>query len=207
MNRSLHSGKTVHQNPVPYCRGFNRLYGFSGMHSCILLHHKHKHGCGDTPQLPAQIAHRRGLTLLEVLLSMAILLLSLVAISHLVDIGSDYAVQAQFQATGTRLAKSKLDEVYAGVVAITTESSGTFEDQNEPEWNWSVTPSPEGTANLYVVNVRVWRDFKGRSFEIGLTQFMIDPMKIGTAAQAEKPMDSSSSDLGGSGGTGGGASP
>lgn len=205
MNRLSHSGMNVHQNPVLPRRGFDRSCGSGGILCCI--HQNFASRYGDIQQLPLQTVDRRGLTLLEVLLSMAILLLSLVAISHLVDIGSDYAVQAQFQATGTRLAKSKLDEVYAGVVAIATESSGTFEDQNEPEWNWSVTPNFEGTANLYQVNVRVWRDFKGRPFEITLTQFMIDPMKIGTAAQAEKPMDSSSSDIGGASGTGGGTSP
>lgn len=151
---------------------------------------------------------RDGLTLLEVLLAMAILLLSLTAISHLVDVGAESALRTQFQASGTRLAHSKLAEVEAGVISLMSESSGTFEDQYEPEWNWSVTPVPEGTANLYLVTIKVWRDFKGQPFEIEFTQYMVDPTKLGTASQAEKPTqspdtDSTTSGSGGSGGTGG----
>jgi len=158
-------------------------------------------GAAPRGSLRSRRANRPGLTLLEVLLAMAILLLSLVGIGKLVDFGSDRAVEAKFQASGTRLAHSKLAEVEAGFVAVSSESSGTFEDQEEPEWSWSVSPTPEGTTNLYQVTVRVSRDFKGRVFEVSLTQFIVDPTTLGSAAQAEKPTESTDSGSGSSTGT------
>lgn len=152
-------------------------------------HETHARGPGFVPR--GSFRSRRGLTLLEVLLATAILLLSLVAITRLIDFGTDRAIESNFQAAATRLAYSKLAEAEAGVISLTSESSGTFEDQNEPEWSWTISPArEEGVANLYAVTVKVSRDFKGRPFEVEFKQFLVDPSKLGTAAQAEKPTES-----------------
>ena len=60
-------------------------------------------------------APRRGLTLIEVLLALVILVLSLGAISQLVGVGTDRANDARAQIHGTRLAQSKMAEVEAGI--------------------------------------------------------------------------------------------
>ena len=59
---------------------------------------------------------RRGMTLLEVLLALAIFLLSLGAILSLIDFGVERGRAAAMQSTGTRLASSKLAEAEAGAL-------------------------------------------------------------------------------------------
>ena len=137
------------------------------------------------PIATPRAATRRGMSLIEVLLGLTILLMSLVAIGQLVDIGSDRAMDTRMHVRGTRLAQAKMAEVEAGVVALQGTASGTFDD--EPEWSYTVEPTPQTALNLYLVTVKVSRDVKGRPFEVSLAQYIVDPTKMGTAAQAEKP--------------------
>ncbi len=158
---------------------------------------------------PVRPPHRRaGISLLEVLLALAIFLMALTAIGQLVDIGSDKAFDAQAQATGTRLAQSKLAEVEAGVIAIGTSASGSFDV--ESDWQWQVDATQESVPNLYTVTVKVSRQFKNRQFEVSLSQMMFDPQQLGNAAQAQPPQTtttSGTSGTGSSGSTTGGSSP
>lgn len=128
---------------------------------------------------------RAGLSLIEVLLALAIMLLALVAIGRLVDVGLDRSLDAQFQTRGTLLAESKLAEVEAGVIPIQSGGNGTFEE--DPAWSWTVEPTPSGPANLYQVTVTVSRASPGRPFSVSLTQLILDPAIVGSAAQAEDP--------------------
>ena len=129
--------------------------------------------------------HRPGLSLLEVLVSLAIFLFSLVAIASLVDFGSERAKAAAMQTAGVRLAQSKLAEVEAGVISASTSDNGMFED--EPEWNYSVEPGAATVPNVYPVTVRVWREVSGRRYEVVLTQMIYDPAEMGKAAAATPP--------------------
>jgi hypothetical protein len=130
-------------------------------------------------------ARRPGLSLLEILLSLAIFLLSLVAIGGLVDSGSERGVSAAMQAAGTRLAQSKLAEVESGAIPVSSGGQGTFDD--EPEWNWSVESASAGVPNVYQVTVRTWREAGGRLYETVLTQMVFDPAQMGDASEARKP--------------------
>ncbi len=130
-------------------------------------------------------APRRGLSLIEVLLALTILVISLAALSQLLDLGSDHGSQARATTRGTRLAQGKMAEVEAGVVPLTGEMTGNFEG-DDAAWKFTVTPEPAGPPNLYTVTVRVSRSLKGE-FEIALTQMIFDPTVMGSAAQAERP--------------------
>jgi type II secretory pathway pseudopilin PulG len=134
-------------------------------------------------------ARRPGLSLLEILLSLAIFLMSLVAIGGLVESGSDRGMSAAMQAAGTRLAQSKLAEVEAGAIPVSSGGQGTFDD--EPEWNWSIEPGSAAVPNVYPVTVRVWRDYGGGRYEVVLTQMVFDPAQMGNASEAPKPTTSS----------------
>ena len=129
---------------------------------------------------------RRGLSLLEVIIAMAILVLAIVAINKLVDIGTDRGNDARAYTRGTRLAQSKMAEVEAGLVSVSSETDGQFEG-DDAAWGFKVTPEPAGPPNLYTVTVRVTRDVQGRPLEIVLTQMVFDPTLMGSAAQAERP--------------------
>ena len=132
---------------------------------------------------------RRGLSLLEVLLALAIFLMSLVAIGGLVDFGSDQGMAASMQAAGTRLAQSKLAEAEAGAIDLTAGGSGTFED--EPEWNWSVESTPAQWPNVYDVTVRVWRE-TSRRYEVTISQTLFDPAQMGNGSEAQPPTTAAS---------------
>ena len=153
---------------------------------------------------PSRKRPRSGITLLEVILAMAILLMSLAAIGKLVDMGSERAVETQSQARGTRLAHSKMAEVEAGVIGVTGAANGTFDD--EPDWSWSVEPEAEGTPNLYKVTVRASRTLRGKPFEVALSQWLMDPQQMGSASQAQTSSSSgTTSSSGTSAGTTGGS--
>lgn len=140
---------------------------------------------------PAARRSRPGLSLLEVMVSLAILLISLVGIGRLIDFGADRGLEARLHSLGTRLAVAKLAEAEAGAIPLDSPSSGTFD--TDPDWSWSVDTSPEDAPNVYEVTVKVTRDLKGRRFEVSITQFILDPNKMGTAAPAQKADTSSSS--------------
>ena len=129
--------------------------------------------------------HRAGLSLLEVLVALAIFLLSLAAIAGLVDFGSERAQAAAMTTLGTRLAQGKLAEVEAGVAPPNAAESGTFDD--EPDWTYTLEPGAALAANTYPVTVTVRREMGGRRYEVVLTQVIFDPAFQGTAAAAVLP--------------------
>jgi len=137
------------------------------------------------PKTTAGLAHRPGITLIEVLLGLAILLLAIVAIGRLMEIGTDAAQETTLQADGTRLAQSKMAEVEAGVLSPASGGSGQFEDENA--WSWDVQSSPGAAPNLYTVTVTVTHDFRGQPFTVTLAQMIVDPAQMGTASEIAKP--------------------
>jgi general secretion pathway protein I len=144
---------------------------------------------------------RRGFSLIEVLLAMAILMMSLVAITQLVGIGSDNGLNARFSMRGTRLAESKMAEIESGALALDSASQGGQFEGDDSAWSWSCDVQPGSAPNLYQVTVTVTRDFRGAPFEVSLGRLMIDPMMMGSAAQAERPAESEADDPLGMGGT------
>lgn len=135
--------------------------------------------------MTARPAPRTGLTLLEVLVSLTILLIALAALGALIDLGEDNASRAALTTTGTRLAQSKLAEVEAGVLDCTSSSNGNCDD--EPGWTWAVESAAGPATNLYSITVRVGKDYKGRRFEVTLAQMVCDPAQMGGAAAAQPP--------------------
>lgn len=129
---------------------------------------------------------RRGLSLLEVIVAMAILVIALVAISRLVDIGSQRGLEARAHSRGVQLAQAKMAEVEAGVVPLDGEATGQFEN-DDFVWTYTVSSTMTGPPNLYNVTVRVTRDLSGRPFEVSLSQLVFDPTMMGSTAQAETP--------------------
>ena len=138
---------------------------------------------------------REGMTLLEVLIAMAVFLLALAGIAQLIDFGSNNAQEAARTTTATRLCQSKMAEVEAGVVNLQGSTNGTFDD--EPDWSYTVDVQSPGPVNLYLVTVKVSRDVRGKPFEMTLSQHLMDPTRMGTAAQAEKPTTTTATTTGG----------
>jgi prepilin-type N-terminal cleavage/methylation domain-containing protein len=145
---------------------------------------------------------RDGLTLLEVIVSLAIFLLSIVAIGRLISLGSERALDASQRLEALQLAQSKLAEASVGAVDLTSETEGTFEhvtdSQGNPVWTWKLETAAASVSNLYNVTVRVSRTrANGDVVEVSLSQLIFDPYYRGTtvpsaAAAADAAAASSS---------------
>ena len=131
---------------------------------------------------------RSGLSLIEVLLALAIFLMSLVAIARLVDMGADRELEGRLQTRGTRLLQFKMAEIASGAVPLTA-TDGSF-DGDDADWSWSMEAQAQGPPNLYLVTVTVSRDLKGRKYQLSLTQMLLDPAAVGAAAEATRPDNS-----------------
>jgi len=149
-----------------------------------------------SPGHPIHLGRSRqaGFSLIEVLLALAIFLMSVVAIAHLVDMGMDRELESQFKIRGARLAQSKMGEITSGVLgpfSSLSSSEGTCD--NEPEWTWSMSATVQGnTPNLYLVTLTLKRDNRGQPFKFILTQMAIDPYTMGSAQPATSTADAGS---------------
>src|SRR5437763_13616895 len=89
---------------------------------------------------------RAGLSLIEVLVALAIFLLSLVALGQLVQIGTDRAIDVQERSQASTYSRSALAQVTAGIVPITGQGTTAFDDDSNR--SWSVDAEADGAPNL-----------------------------------------------------------
>ena len=148
----------------------------------------------DSPALSRRVARlrrRRGFTLLEVLLALAILVGSLATIGELTRIGMSYAHRAAAMAEAQLYCESKLAEITAGIVAPAATSSAPLDvDQ---AWLYSVAVEPTVDTSLLAVRVTVVENLPPQQgpVEFSLTRWMVDP-QTAAAAEAEAAAQESS---------------
>jgi prepilin-type N-terminal cleavage/methylation domain-containing protein len=120
-------------------------------------------------------ALRSGLTLIEVIVSLAIFLMSLVAIVHLVNIGSQSAVDGQLMQDGVFLAQSKMAEFQVGAETLSSQNDEPFKEDDK--WTWSANcQQVQNIAGLWQVEIIVSRARQGKEpLQVTLTQMILDP--------------------------------
>jgi len=145
---------------------------------------------------------RAGLSLLEVLVALAIFLFSLVALSRLVDVGSDRARDVQWLGQASTIAQSRVAEVLAGSIPLTSVPESTCDEDND--WSWSMNAEPDAAPGLYRVKVTVSRPQPGGGrFETVLNQMVLDPTYRGnTDGSATGTDDATAAGTGATGATG-----
>jgi hypothetical protein len=122
---------------------------------------------------------RAGLTLLEVIISLAIFLFSMVALLHLMTQSGERALEGSFQTEATLRCQSKLAEIMNGAVPMSSSGWTAFDEA--PEWSWEADCQTGEYANLYNVQVGVRRKKPdGRYFEVRLSQMMVAPTQRGS---------------------------
>jgi len=144
--------------------------------------------CAASPLSPTRRpGARRGVSLLESLVSLAILLIALVAINQLLDTAGMQANRVRERSLAAQLCQSKLAEIVAGVPQ--SGASGDFEEL--PGWEWSTdTVQHEVTG---VLSVRVSVRKKGEDVAaFSLDQLIVDPSKRGSAFDTATPSGSDS---------------
>jgi prepilin-type N-terminal cleavage/methylation domain-containing protein len=139
--------------------------------------------------------NRSGFTLLEVLIALAILLIALAALSRLLTMGGNFARDANQQTECVRLAQSKLNEVWAGVVPLQSQGDTPFDENPDYLWSLDAENDPNVT-NLWDITVTVSRpQAGGGKMTVTLSHMLIDPSIRGSM------INSSGTTGGSSGGT------
>jgi Tfp pilus assembly protein PilV len=98
---------------------------------------------------------RSGLSLLEVILSVAILGVSMVLIGNLYHLGYRSALKARMISEANLMAGSTMAELAAGVLPI--ESSGDAAVPGNPNWTYSVDIQSSLQPGLFMATVTVKR--------------------------------------------------
>ena len=136
---------------------------------------------GDIPMrhYGQRFSTHRGLSLLEVILSIAILGGALAMVGELVRIGVRAAENARGLTNAQMLCESKLAEITAGIVP--TEAVQLTPIQTTaviPEWYYSVEIAQSEQEGLIIVRVSVFKEPNQiRTYPVvfSLTRLMIDP--------------------------------
>ncbi|MBL8819452.1 MAG: prepilin-type N-terminal cleavage/methylation domain-containing protein [Planctomyces sp.] len=133
--------------------------------------------------------NRSGLTLLEVLISLAIFLSSLTGIMQLLAIGQRAELQARLQAEAVIRCESKMAEVIAGIEELKSGAGQPFLDEGNEEgfWQWKLEVADAGTTGLLQVTVIVDHQLSEDQINAGftLTRYMRDPQIFIDAALSE----------------------
>jgi general secretion pathway protein I len=124
---------------------------------------------------------RPGMSLLEVLVALTIFLFALVAIGRLVVLGTDQALEVEYQSEAVQIAQSRIVEVTIGAIALASQSDVAVDDT---PWFWSLDcEQNDSVANLWNVTVRVSRKRPDGSMGdyCALSQMILDPAQRGSS--------------------------
>ena len=117
--------------------------------------------------------NRRGLSLLEVILSIAILGGSMVVIGQIYYLGYSSAIKTRFISEANMLADAKMAELAAGVLPL---ESGGGQIPERPDWSYSVEVQPSLQPGLLMSTVTVTRETQGAiPAAVSLVRFFPDP--------------------------------
>jgi len=150
--------------------------------------------------------NRPGLSLLEVLTALAIFLVSLIALGQLLTISGERAFEVQQQSHAAQLCQSKLAEVVAGAVSLSSTSASFDED---PDWQWNLDAEQDSSiTGLWRVQVMVSRDLPdGSHYESTINQMILDPSLRGSTSDSlPSPIVGSNPSTGSGGGSSGSGS-
>lgn len=104
---------------------------------------------------------RRGITLFEVVLALAIFVGAYAAIGQILETGSRAAVRSQVSAEAVYLAEGKMNEMISGILPLTAVQEANLtiiSGQNtaaNSQWKWSAAVTESGIVGLLRVEVNV----------------------------------------------------
>jgi prepilin-type N-terminal cleavage/methylation domain-containing protein len=150
-----------------------------------------------TVQAHSNVSARSGFSLLEVIVAMAVFLISIVGIGKLVSIGVDHGINAEIQSEAAHLCQSKMSEVVFGAVSLQSQSDTPLDE--DPSWTWSMTADQQSTANgLWKVSITFSRKrAEGDSISCTVEQYVLDPSIRGSTMDTPSTTSSSSTSTGG----------
>jgi hypothetical protein len=145
---------------------------------------------------------RPALSLLEVIIALAIFLMSLTVIGQLVSMGSERALDIEQQGEAAMLAQAKMAEVIWGVIPLSSQGDQSFDEA--PDYKWSMTAEQNSNvSNLWNVTVTITRERSdGTKIQSVLSQMVLDPSVRGSSQDTVSVSGTPSSGQGGSSSSG-----
>lgn len=98
---------------------------------------------------------RTGLTLLEVIISVAIFLGGLTAIMQALALGQRSELSARLQSAAVVRAEAVMGELISGAAELATSSGNRFDDDEVGNWEWSAEVVDAGVTGLLQITVLV----------------------------------------------------
>jgi general secretion pathway protein I len=142
-------------------------------------------------RLATRSRQRPGITLLEVIVATAVLLFAMAALLKLSSFGSNSALAVRQKARATELASSKMAEVVAGIVPLSSQDNQAFDDDDGASgYQWSMEADPVGSVNgLYAVTVTVSHSRPGSQtpMKVALSRMVLTPSYRGNIAVPGAP--------------------
>lgn len=118
---------------------------------------------------------RSGLTLFEILISLAIFFGSIAVLGQLIANGVRSALRMRLQSEAVQIAEEKLGELVAGIIPFKAVSSSDVEGHEEFTWTLAINQSAQ--ADLFQVEIEVVHEANNAAGEMDykLFRLMRDP--------------------------------
>jgi general secretion pathway protein I len=128
----------------------------------------------------------RGLTLLEVLLSVAIFMGAMVALGQLISSGRRAASRGELQTEAVIRCESVVGRIVAGLLPVEAIEDAAFDDDLERRWTYSVQllETPEVDLLGFQVTVTHQNNLGDANYSYSLQRFLRDPQIYADAAEA-----------------------
>jgi type II secretion system protein I len=98
---------------------------------------------------------RRGITLYEVVIAIAIFAGAIAALSEALTTATRAALQSRMQSQAVLLCETKMAEIVAGATPATSAGENAFTDAGLDGWTWKVNVTPGAHAGINQVDVTV----------------------------------------------------
>ena len=118
---------------------------------------------------------RRGFSLLEVILAIAILGGSMVVIGHGFYLGYRSVRNARMISAGNRIADSAMAEISAGAVEPTSTSGKQVPGEQQQGWTYSIESENASVPGLLSVVVTVENRQFQPNVQVSITRLVVDP--------------------------------
>lgn len=129
---------------------------------------------------------RRGITLYEVVIALALFAGSVAAVSEAIATGARAALQSRLQSQAILLCESKMSEVLVGAVPSQSTSDAAFVEPWLEGWKWSLSVQAGPRTGLILVEVDVACRAASNSVDasFALTRLVRDQQAFATSATA-----------------------
>jgi hypothetical protein len=130
---------------------------------------------------------------MEILISLAILLLGLAGLVYLLSAASERAMETQIRTEALLHAQAKMAEVIAGSISL--QSQGDQDVEDAPEFRWSMDCSQGQADGLWSVTIQVTRRRSlGSPMVVSLQQMVLDPSIVGSTQDVPTSSTNNSAD-------------